>query len=153
MCFHLCKPLICYLFITATLQSRVDFTTQWNSRSWKSSFFFFNLELFTLCECEHDSKLVDDQSLITHQRTSDLLFHVILPNRHYSFFICLIRLCCLLFDVDSACKQPLCSLFLPVRHLKMNSCCVIFCVLVFRQRIDKRVEGVGKECCWEVLSH
>lgn len=86
---------------------------------------FFHLELFTLCECEHYSKLVDDQSVIAHQRTADLFFHVILPNLHYFFFICLIRLCFLVFDVDRgckfACKQNLHSIFLPVQHLKINS--------------------------------
>lgn len=96
---------------------------------------------------------VDDQSLIIHQRTSDLFSHVILPNLHYSFFICLIRLCCLVFDVDSACKfaceQHLHSIFLPVEHLKINSYCVKFCILVFRRCIDRQVEGVGKECCSE----
>lgn len=82
MCFHLWKPLICYLFITTTFQITVDFMTQWNGGSKRALFSSLN---FSLCvSVKRDS--VHHQTLISHQRTSDLFFHLMQPNLRSDIF-------------------------------------------------------------------
>lgn len=131
MCFHLCKPLICYLFITTTFQIIVDFMTQWNGGF--KSLFFSHVELFTLRE--RDS--VDHQPPMAHQRYSDLFFSH--PNLWSDsetssilfLYFSLIRLGCW-----SQLEVLMLTAFSPIIFPQNSTHCVILCVSVFRQQID-----------------
>lgn len=146
MCFHLCKPLICYLFITTNFQIIVDFMTQWNG-GFKSLFFL--VLNFLLCVSVSMTQLIiklrwpirEIQTCFFHpnlwsdSETSSILF----------LLFSLIRLGCW-----SQLEVLMQTAFSPIIFPQKSTHCVILCVSVFRQQIDSgEVVGGGS---W-ALSH
>lgn len=130
MCFHLCKPLICYLFITTAFQITVDFMTRWNGGSKRA--LFFHLELFALRECETWLSPSSD----SHQPSKNLRLvfpsHVAKSQKwhlQYSFFISLLSD----WDVDHSSKVTCERLFFHRCVTQKWTLTASYCV--FRQHI------------------
>lgn len=144
MCFHLCKPLICYLFITTTFQIIVDFMTKWN-RGFKSLFFscwtLYSAWVWVWLNRTSWSSSSDGPSEKFRLVFSIQISEVTPRQLQYSFFISLLSD----WDVDHSSKFSCKHQFRPIFSLKTQLTASYCALQLFRQHIDSgEVVGEGK---------